>query len=818
MSVHPLFNRYKFFIYSFLVSFLSLFAEMHLTRLLSFKSWNHVLYIIITLALLGYGIGSTITTLRKNNSVEALPWCIIAQSLLFVFACFAIGSLPIDNLQRGSSAGVLIVAYFIASLPFILSGFILSVIFVNIERYSFSAVYFTDLLGAAFGIAMFFPAITHFGVYRSIELAAMVAIILIWLGYISKHKVTLLLLLIGLSMLLPLDEDSLKIPVEPKKELGIARAFIPRQYEISFSAWYPLGKVQTLHPLTAQAAVDFISHVGFGTFMIPTDSAPDFHYFMNNAGAWTPAYSLSAKSLQRQGIVPTPFVTPMEFPFLLVHHPRTFIIGTGGGRDIYTALLHQAKKVRGAEINPLIFRLMKNGFLAEYTDNLYNKPNVTVSNIDGRSLVKQELQKGHAYDLIILNGVDTFTAAQTGAFTFSESYIYTQEAADEYLRLLGDNGMINFNRWHFFDYPRETLKLFITAVHALRNNGIERPSQNLFYATCLDWGMLLIKKTAFTPQEQALLIRYLNNFGYAKVLYQPYGGTQENPFVSFIKASEKEGIKGENEFIRHAPMYVRPATDDKPFFFRCYKAGDLFKRFGRWDISATGGYYVVFVQFLVLLSSCVAVLCFIILPVFTRYKRSLTPLPVLMMTIYFVSIGIAYIFIEITLMQRTTILFGSPIYPMGIVMGTLLLATGVGSFAMKRCQRDLRTVRRRLLWVSAVLCMLTVTFLLCSERFFDFLLGMPFACNVCVIAMLSAAFGFLLGTYFPSGILAWGQKNTAYIPWAYAINSGSTVISSMLAIIVAQAIGFNCVFLISLLLYFVALAVFLVSSKLHYFR
>jgi hypothetical protein len=811
-----MFNRNRLLIYAFIISFISLFAEMHLTRLLSFKSWNHVLYVIITLALLGYGVGSTITIVRKKNPIEMIPWLIIGQSLLLVVTCFAVGALNIFNLHLQSSVLVLAVAYLITLAPFIIAGYALSIIFMNTRQGTFNVIYFADLLGATLGILMFFPAITVLGVYRSLELAALLTIAFVWLLYVKKYKPILAVVLAALAVLLCVNEDSLNIPVEPKKELGIARSVIPGEYKISFSAWYPLGKVQVIHPSGPQADLKFVSNVGFGTFMIPTTPFfPPFHYITNNGGAGTPAYNLTAEGLAKYGVKGTPFVSPMEFPFLLVDRPRTFIIGTGGGRDIYTALLHQADKVAGAEINPLIFRLMKKGFLAEYTDDIYNKPNVYIANIDGRSLVKKEIRNGKSYDLIILNGVDTFTAVSTGAFTFSESYIYTQEAVDEYVKLLGEKGVINFNRWHFPDYPRETLKLFITSAHALKNNGIAHPEKNLFYATCQDWGMLLIKKTAFTAREQAALIEYLSRFPYVTVLYQPYGGNQRNEFVNYIRTLTEEGPEGEQEFMRNALFYIVPATDDKPFYFRYYRLKDLSKIFSsRWDITPLGGYYAVFVQFFVLFISFIMIVLFIILPVATRYRRNVQVFPATMMAIYFTSIGLAYIFIEITLMQKTTILFGSPIYPMGIIMSTMLLATGIGSYAMKRCVPNVEKTTQEIIRNSIVLFSVIALFIFCADAFFGFLLAMPFILNVFIISVISMVFGFLLGAYFPAGILLWGKQGEVYVPWAYAINSGSTVISSMLVVIIAQMIGFSWLFLLSLCLYGVALWAFLKMRKL----
>ena len=96
---------------------------------------------------------------------------------------------------------------------------------------------------------------------------------------------------------------------------------------------------------------------------------------------------------------------------------------------------------------------------------------VQVFNMDGRHLVKTLAR--NSFDLVVLNGVDTYSGLSTGAYAYAESYLYTKNAIKDYLALLNDQGIINFNRFFFRDLPRENLRLFVNVMEALRELGVE---------------------------------------------------------------------------------------------------------------------------------------------------------------------------------------------------------------------------------------------------------------------------------------------------------------------------------------------------------
>ncbi len=89
----------------------------------------------------------------------------------------------------------------------------------------------------------------------------------------------------------------------------------------------------------------------------------------------------------------------------------------------------------------------------------------------------------------------------------------------------------------------------------------------------------------------------------------------------------------------------------------------------------------VLVLLMLLLISALAVLLFLIFPLLAVKAPSGSHrwLPLL----YFVAIGLGYIALEITMIQRLVLFLGHPIYAMTVVVFLMLLSSGAGSFTSR---------------------------------------------------------------------------------------------------------------------------------------
>ena len=140
-----------------IVSASSLAYEMLLMRLFSIIQWHHFAYMIISLALLGYGISGTFLALNRDRLIRYFPTVILANLLLFSISiplCFLlVQQLPFNPLEIVWSPvqlWYLLATYLVLSLPFFFAANVIGLSFYRYKE-QVSSLYAADLVGAGFG-------------------------------------------------------------------------------------------------------------------------------------------------------------------------------------------------------------------------------------------------------------------------------------------------------------------------------------------------------------------------------------------------------------------------------------------------------------------------------------------------------------------------------------------------------------------------------------------------------------------------------------------------------------------------------------------
>src|SRR5262249_8585938 len=147
--------------------------------------------------------------------------------------------------------------------------------------------------------------------------------------------------------------------------------------------------------------------------------------------------------------------------------PEVLNLGSGGGGDVYLAVLHGARRATGVEINPLMIEATTRWY-RDHWDGLWRRPDVELVERDARTYVRTT---SRAFDVLTLNAVDT-GAAQ--ASLLAVNFLYTTQAFADYLRILRPGGVI------FLTRPREQLLRALTAATtALRARGSTDVSQHV---------------------------------------------------------------------------------------------------------------------------------------------------------------------------------------------------------------------------------------------------------------------------------------------------------------------------------------------------
>src|SRR5579863_7464757 len=745
-----------------LTSFAALLLELSLTRLFSVVLFYHFAFLAISIALLGLGAGGVFAyvlkqRLRKfSTRVLATRLC-AANSVLVVLVLEIVLHVPVALDVTGKNFFRLTVLYLAAAVPFVLTGLLFSVVFAR-ESSHIPRLYGADLCGGAVACLAVVPLLNWLGGPNAILVSAMAlaAAAAVWTEISTAHK-TSAGLVIAFVLLIVANHSNRLIDVVYAKGMFRDPAWV------EFARWNAFSRVEVDRQGQAKAVV------------IDADAST---YIMNaevarwHETAWEDALMAAPPALAN----------------VLRPHGEFAIIGPGGGVDVLRAVANGSPSVTGIEINPIIATTIMQGRYADYSQHLYQRPEVHIHVSDGRSFLRSTSQQ---FDVVQMTLVDTWASTAAGAFALSENNLYTVEAFREYFDRLKPDGMIAITRWEFRQ-PREALRVVTVAMEALHRLGVANPARNFIVASegALDEDgipvVVLAKKTAFTSAEEAAVTAHLNRYSKLHALYLP-SEPQRNPFSALIAENDP------NAFARNYSYNVTPVSDNAPFFFFTLKAGQVFRgldlRHGiDWKVNLG-----VLVLLLVLVISVVAVLAFLILPLaLAGRKRRHSAFPL----IYFVAVGLGYILVEIAFIQRFVLFLGHPTYALTVVIFLLLLSSGAGSLFSRRW-----LPRAERVWIPLLLVIVT----LLADVFFlpgrlAALVGMNFNYRLLVSGVLLIPLGFVMGMPFPTGLRAFAALPAPEFPsgraasdnaveWAWAMNAAASVLGSVSAMVIAIQFG-----------------------------
>src|SRR5262249_27567756 len=346
------------------------------------------------------------------------------------------------------------------------------------------------------------------------------------------------------------------------------------------------------------------------------------------------------------------------------------VIGAGGGGDARPALTLGARSVTAVEINKDILRTV-NGRFGDFTGHLDRDPRVRFVNDEARSYVARSTDR---FGLIQISLIDTWAATAAGAFVLSENAIYTTDAWRTFLAHLTPDGMLSVSRWYYRDSPAEMYRTLTLAVDALRATAVRDPRPNMAIVRNMTLanrpetpdgvGTLLVSMRPFTPAEVAAIDQLSRDLQFEVML---------TPAASRDALFEDLTGPSADAAIARFPLRINPPTDESPFFFNMLRLRDLTRRdlleSGKQsnNLAAVATLGVLLATVLVLTSLCIVV------PLWWRRDAARGSLPLL---VYFSAIGLGFMLIETSQMQRLIIALGHPTYALSVVLFGLLLSSG----------------------------------------------------------------------------------------------------------------------------------------------
>jgi hypothetical protein len=745
-----------------------LLTEIALTRFYSVRYYPPVVFAILSLALLGIGLGAAMAAWWP-----AARRCSHTATYAGAMAFATMGLLLITTQGSGSLPEFL--GWMLSLLAFILAGLAMSTLYSQWSEES-PSLYWADLSGAGLGAMLATPIFSAVGVINALLLAALAA---------------------GLAAILlrACPARNLNSPVMHDGNPVSGS-------ETSFQSWYSrsVGRVPIV--ATATAALLLTTNVGLDWITVDLEHLPTEKPLTQRlaTGGWLVASywdGFARTDLIDPGSM-TDSAAPYEiymdgaagsvmppadghpalwrdigfFPYATEQPQRVFIIGAGGGLDIWFALQGNAKEITAVEVNQASMRLLHD--YSEYNGQIADRPEVRLIADEGRSRLVRE---NRSYDLISLSQVVT-AAAERNGYALVENSTYTLEAFTTYLEHLTDDGVIALKL-----YDEITLsRALTTALAALKSRGLNDSEALAHIMVLLDTSaepavpLLLVRNRAYTREDSLSLGAVADQVGFAP-LYLP-DVWAEPPLDALV-----DGQTTLNQFIETAEQNLAPTTDDQPFFFQFERGipdnlGRLLLAVSALSAALVGGTIVAGRRLHGAENG----------PFGARF------------ILYFTLLGFGFIMAEVAMIQQARLFLGHPTYAITVVLATLLLGGGIGSGTIgKMTKQDNFSLVPS--WPGLAVFVLMVAWALLWPPISGFAALSPVANRTALVALTLIPVGFFMGIPFPLGLRAAGRLGHRPVALAWAVNGVMSVLGSVAAITIAILAGFSMVYLTAACIY-----------------
>ncbi len=759
----------------FFLSGTALGLQISITRLLTISIGQSLAYLVVSLALLGYGAAALLLQLLGQKD-QARQNLLLGGSL--AFALFIPGSFyllaylacdPWQLIWDKRQLPCLLLMLICLFLPFFFAG--LAVASCYLEKNSrLGRLYFADLAGAGSGClwALFlFEQGWDERILWLLAASAVLALLFFCLAW-ARQRLLKGLPLLALALLLLLAwTGPLRLNISPLSELR--QALDHTDASTTKTSWDSSGRLD----LVKSPAVRFAP----GLSLAYNQPLPDQLGLSFNAG------QLQALTALEEGKMGFLSALPSALPYHLQVPEKVFINGFAGGQDILAAFWHEAGAVRASEANQAIVAAWQDYYVeSAIVAEWLLSGRLEILPLAGRRFLERPDQ---LYDLIVLPLVQTGPAGP-GLFQSGEDYRFTEEAFATYYTALAENGYLAVSRY-LEPIPAEALRLPLTLQQIW-----PRAGDSLLAIRSWSTYTILAKKGSFNEDELAGLRSFCAKNSFDLVYYPGIVKEEANRHNRYAEPiyyqlwQDLLADESRAELTEKYMLAVNPVTDDAPFYnnyFSWQRLGSIRQASsGNWRFLLQGG----LLPPLLLIVLLVLAVCFLFLPLLFKKKRSRIRRSSLLLLFYFLCIGAAFIFFEVNLISRMAILFDSPIQAMGLVLTALLLSSGLASLLLDRIltRPDRRLaflllLPAGLLLAYAGLLPALLSLLLPLADFWRFALG--------GLSLVPAGLG--LGLPFVLGLAFLRQQDEAALPWALALNSLASVAGAPLALLLASSWG-----------------------------
>jgi hypothetical protein len=780
-------RRREFLAGVFLISFAVLVFQIVQTRILSVVAWYYLAFFAISVAMLGMTAGAVWLYMRGGSQTEAELSTQLSNGALLSAVAMPLSvliqfSLITQLVPTLSSIFSVVLLMASMTLPYLFAGITISLALTR-SPFPASLVYGVDLLGAALGCAVvigmlevldgptailaagFFAALAAWAFARAAqgEEGARLAAQPMWRRPIVAVVV--------LAILIPLNNGSKygfrPIMVKDRVEDGsVSRT----------ERWNSYSRIVATGPYRQAPELWSPSRT------MPPGRQVQQAYLNIDGAAGTPMHHFDGTNASIDFLKYDQVNLALHLPNIR----KSAVIGVGGGRDLLSAHLFGVPDITGVELNGIFVDLHTNHPIYSEFSGLKKISGAKLIVDDARSWFAATEQ---SFDLIQMSMIDTWAATGAGAFTLSENGLYTLEGWRAFTRRLSDHGVFTVSRWYNPYDVSESGRMVALALATVMDAGAVDPRKHIFVAIGDRVATLVLSRNPLSPEQLAALREATRRLEFT-ILIDPEGPPPPGVIGGMLAASNLAEL---NRAGATAWLDLTVSTDNRPFFFNQLhfsKIPEALPRMWRREIGEgvmRGNLVASIALVLILLIASFGVIVTIVLPL-RHAMRSAPRRLVVAGTAYFALIGTGFMFAEIALLQYFGIFLGHPIYALGVCLFSLILSTGLGSFASAAIR--LNTPGRIVGWAVAV-----ALYLLGAQAWlpavFEAITSEALPVRIAVaIAVLMPA-GFLMGFAFPTGITLVETSSRQPTPWFWGINGATGVLASVVAVMIGIAFGIN---------------------------
>ena len=767
----------------FLIGFATLAFEVLLTRIFSIGQWNHLSFMVISIALFGFAASGTYLSIyraRRGRQMNSSPLhqtfaiLIVLYAAATILAFISLNNIPLDYFRlplEPIQSAYLLLAFILLALPFFFSGLIVAMAYTRLPEKT-GLIYFATMSGSAVGAI--FPALLlpFFSEGQLVVFCALVPLVLIPLGFggsqaiqeanSARRSTQIAVALFGLLMLLgsiylvrPPENQLIRVKPSPYKALSQVLQFPDTRIDQTFN---------TIRGRTDRVKGPYIRFApGLSLRHLESIAAQEatFRDGEHQLVLYPPGSGESTRF--------APFTLSYSGYAVRPEAQKALLVLQGGGTAIPCVAASRIKELVIVVDNPPLADILS----SHYGLEVISRP--------PRSFISQRPDR---FDIIHLENWGT---SIPGSAALDQGHLFTTDAFLQYLEHLTPAGVVIISRRLLLP-PADCLRLWATAYEALKRMGARNPANHLAIIRNWDTFTLLVFKLPF--QQTRRLEAFAKDLNFDIVFLSGSTSDQANRFNKFdapyhfievnrLATAYREGQ--EMAFFRSYLLDVQPQSDNRPFpgrYLKWPKIKSLYRTLGsRLYALLMSGEIVVLV---VLIEALVVSALLLLLPlVFVRQGRSRTSLAQML---YFCGVGAGFMFIELFFIKKYILLFGDPVISFTVVVAGILIFSSLGGAWSQK--KDKSVLKKALPTLIAVLLLAFIA----VNPLMGFLLGLRQFWQYTVSLLVLLPIGFLMGLPFAIGMrdLLSSATQRAY---AWSANGCASVITSIVSAQIALIFG-----------------------------